>query len=227
MKFEDILALLATKFTGARKDGLSQLSRIISLQQATEEEAKALVEKLTKAQVDDFIKEFRAEVDREVSESNKTAETNLRKKFDFVEKKEPEPSKSDAPDPTKKDDPTDIAAMIKNAVAEAVKPFQTELAGYKAGNVEKVRLQSLTEKLNNCKDTTFKEKVLKDFARIKFETDDEFNEYLTDTEKDITTANQNVANSTLGNAGKPFSANGNNGTGVSKEEVEAIAKSIV
>lgn len=39
---EKILALLLTAFAGVRKDGLTQLARVISLQVANEEEAKAL-----------------------------------------------------------------------------------------------------------------------------------------------------------------------------------------
>ncbi len=188
-----ILALLMAQFAGVRKDGLNQLARTLALQATTEDEAKALVGKLTKAQVDDFVKEFRAEVDKEVSDSNKTLETNLKKKFDFVEKKPTEPGGGSDP---KESDPNDVAAMIKNAVAEAVKPFQTELEKYKAGDVAK--------SMNDCKDENFKAKALKDFGRMRFDSDDEFTEYLTDTEKDIATANQNAADSALAGQGKPL-----------------------
>jgi hypothetical protein len=40
---EKILALLTAKFSGARKDGLSQMARGLALQASTEDEAKALV----------------------------------------------------------------------------------------------------------------------------------------------------------------------------------------
>ena len=197
---EKILALLIAAFSGVRKDGLTQMARTLASQATTDDEAKALVDKLTKAQVDEFVKEFRADVDKEVSESNKTVESNLKKKFDFVEKKSPDDDDSK----NKGGDPNDIAAIVKAALADELNPLKQELAGYKEGEIAKTRLQSLTEKLNGCKDETFKAKALKDFARMKFETDDDFNGYLTDTETDITTANQNVANSALGNQGKPF-----------------------
>ena len=204
---EKILALLIAAFSDVRKDGLSQLARTFALQVTTEDEAKALVDKLTKAQVDDFVKEFRADVDKEATEARKTFEANLKKKFDFVEKKNPEPGGDDSKN--KDGDQNDIATMVKNAIADAVKPLQTELEKYKAGDVAKSRLQSLTEKLNGCKDETFKAKALKDFARMKFETDDDFDGYLTDTEADIATANQNAANSALGSQGKPLFAQKN------------------
>jgi hypothetical protein len=49
---------------------------------------------------------------------------------------------------------------------------------------------------------------------MKFETDDEFSEYLADTEKDIATANQNAANSALTGHDRPF-FNQKNDSGVS------------
>ena len=196
---EEILALLIAAFAGVRKDGLTQLARTLALQATTKDEAKALVDKLTKTQVDEFVKEFRADVDKEVTDGNKTYEAGLKKKYDFVEKE----------DPNKGGDTNDMAAMVKAAVADAVKPLQTELEKYKAGDVTKARLQTLTDKLSGCKDETFKAKALKDFGRMKFETDEEFNEYLTDTETDIATANQNAADSALGDSGKPFFAQKN------------------
>ena len=211
-----ILALLVAKFQGARKDGLNVLAGILALQASTEDEAKALVEKITDAQVNDFIKDYRKDVDKEVSESNKTFETNLRKKYDFKEK-EVEPGN----DPSK--NPNDIAEIVKAAVAAAVKPFEEKLSGYETKNIADSRLAQLNEKLNGCKDETFKAQTLKDFARMKFETDDEFAEYLKDKETDIATANQNVANAALGGAsGKPlFAQKGDDG--ISKGVADFVA----
>ena len=211
-----ILALLVAKFQGARKDGLNVLAGILALQASTEDEAKALVEKITDAQVNEFIKDYRKDVDKEVSESNKTFETNLRKKYDFKEK-EVEPGN----DPSK--NPNDIAEIVKAAVAAAVKPFEEKLSGYETKNIADSRRAKLNEKLNGCRDETFKVQTLKDFARMKFETDDEFAEYLKDKETDIKTANQNVANAALGGAsGKPMFAQKNE-DGISKGIADFVA----
>ena len=211
-----ILALLLAKFQGARTDGLNVLAGILALQASTEDEAKALVEKITDAQVNEFIKDYRKDVDKEVSESNKTFETNLRKKYDFKEKVV-EPGNN----PT--DKPNDIAEIVKAAVAAAVKPFEEKLSGYETKNLADSRLAKLNEKLNGCKDETFKAQTLKDFARMKFETDDEFAEYLKDKETDIKTANQNVANAALGGAsGKPMFAQKNE-DGISKGVADFVA----
>lgn len=211
-----ILALLVAKFQGARKDGLNVLASILALQASTEDEAKAIVEKITDAQVNEIIKDYRKDVDKEVSESNKTFEANLRKKYDFKEKEvEPgnEPSKN----------PDDIAEIVKAAVAAAVKPFEEKLSGYETKNIADSRLAKLNEKLNDCKDETFKAQTLKDFARMTFATDDDFTQYLNDKTADIATANQNMANAALGGAsGKPlFAQKGDDG--ISKGVADYVA----
>ena len=211
-----ILALLVAKFQGARKDGLNVLAGILALQASTEDEAKALVEKITDAQVNEFIKDYRKDVDKEVSESNKTFETNLRKKYDFKEK-EVEPGNKPS------ENPNDIAEIVKAAVAAAVKPFEEKLSGYETKNIAESRLAKLNEKLNDCKDETFKAQTLKDFARMTFANDDEFTQYLNDKTADIAEANQNVANAALGGAsGKPlFAQKGDDG--ISKGVADFVA----
>ena len=211
-----ILALLVAKFQGARKDGLNVLAGILALQASTEDEAKALVEKITDAQVNEFIKDYRKDVDKEGSERNKTFETNLRKKYDFKEK-EVEPGN----DPSK--NPNDIAEIVKAAVAAAVKPFEEKLSGYETKNIADSRLAKLNEKLNDCKDETFKAQTLKDFARMTFANDDDFTQYLNDKTTDIANANQNVANAALGGAsGKPlFAQKGDDG--ISKSVADFVA----
>ena len=211
-----ILALLVAKFQGVRKDALGVLAGVLALQATNEDEAKALVEKVTDAQVTEFAKDYRADVDKEVSESNKTFETNLRKKYDFKEKQ-------NEPGIPPTENPNDIAAIVKEAVAAAVKPFEEKLSGYETKNIADSRLAKLNEKLNGCKDETFKAQTLKDFARMTFANDDDFTQYLNDKTADIATANQNVANAALGGAsGKPlFAQKGDDG--ISKGVADYVA----
>ena len=217
---KEILALLTAKFAGVRKDGLEHLARVLALQATTEEEATALVEKLTDTMVNKFVKEYRSDVDRETTLARKTIEENLRKKYGIAG------TEPNGGGENNDNEPNDITAAVKAAVAEAVKPLRDELDKYKAGDVVKTRLQSLNEKLNACKDEAFKAKALKDFSRMKFETDDEFTEYLTDTEKDITDANQRIADSVLGGQTKPFFGDkGKEGVSTAVEQyIEAKAK---
>lgn len=217
---EKILALLMAAFAGVRKDGLNQLARTIALQAATEDEAKTLVDKLTKAQVDEFVKDYRAEVDKEVSDGNKTYETNLKKKFDLVEKKTNEPG--DGGNGNGGNGGDDIASKLDALLDAKLKPLQEKLSKYEQDGVAKTRLQSLTEKLSTCKDDNFKAQALKDFGRMNFNSDDEFNEYLTEKETAIATANQNVADAALGGQGRPFFAQKAD-DGVSKGVAEYVA----
>lgn len=213
---ETILALLIAKFSGVRKDCLVAMARSMALHCATEDEAKSLVDKITDAQVNEFVKEHRADVDKEVSNSNKAFENNLKKKFEFKERKV-EPGND--PDP----DPNNISEIVKAAVAEAVKPFQEKLSSYEQGDLAKSRLQALNEKLASCKDETFKAQTLKDFARMSFDSDDAFNEYLTEKETDISTANQNLADAALRNGGGSPLFSQKEDTGVSKGVADYIA----
>lgn len=214
---ETILALLIAKFSGVRKDVLNHMARAFALQVATEDEAKTLVDKITDAQVNEFVKEVRADVDKEVSESNKTFEANLKKKFDFVAKTEPGGGSG-----KKTIDPTDISEIVKTAVAEAVKPFQEKLSAYDADNIAKSRLQALNEKLNGCKDENFKAQTLKDFQRMNFKDDADFNEYLTAKAADIETANQNVADDKLNNAGGSPLFSQKEESGISKDVADYV-----
>lgn len=213
---ETILALLIAKFSGVRKDGLVALARSLALQCATEDDAKTLVDKITDAQVNEFVKDYRADVDKEVSNSNKAFETNLKKKFDFVEKKVEPGNKTEH-------DPNNISEIVKAAVAEAVAPFKEQLSRYEQGDLAKSRLQALNEKLADCKDETFKAQTLKDFARMNFNTDDDFNEYLTEKVADIATANQTMADAALSNSGGSPLFTQKEESGISKGVAEYIA----
>lgn len=206
MNYQQILALLQAKFAGVRKDGLAQLARMIALQVTSQEEAQALIDKLDVEKVTETVKDYRKDVDKEVSEANKTYEGNLKKKFKFVELDDPTP----ADDPTKKTNPDDLQAAIKAAVAEVVKPLNDEIAALRGSKISESRLQTLTEKLGSCKDENFKAKVLKDFNRMSFTDDNAFNEYLTETETDIAAFNQDLANKGLGEQGKPMFGQKNN-----------------
>lgn len=214
---ETILALLIAKFSGVRKDGLIALARSLALQCTTEDEAKVLVDKFTDAQVNEFVKDYRADVDKEVSESNKTFETNLKKKFDLVQKTEPGGKKNQ-----KDTDTDDIAAIVKAAVDAAVAPLNDKLNGYEAKTIAETRLQALNEKLNGCKDENFKAQTLKDFARMNFKDDADFNEYLTGKEADIATANQNKADTDLSNSGGSPLFSQKEESGISKGVAEYV-----
>lgn len=122
---ETILALLTVKFSGERKDGLTQLAGSLALQAETKEEAQALIEKLSQQKVTDFIKDWRSGVDKEITTATKTTEEKLKEKFDFVEKGKG--GTDPITDPAKGDD---IDSKIQAAVQAAVTPLTQKLQGY-------------------------------------------------------------------------------------------------
>lgn len=199
---EKLLALLINGFAGVRKDGLAHLAGALALNVTTEEEAQALVGKLTKDQVDTFIKDFRAGVDKEVTESNSTFKANLEKKYDFVEKGNPDPNKKTDPA-----NPEDIDAKLEAMLEAKLAPVQKELEGYRSGRVAETRLQRLTDKLSTCKNEAFKTKALKDFSYMRFESDEHFDEYLSETESNVTSFNQSITDADLSKQGYPFMGN--------------------
>lgn len=197
---EKILALLTAKFAGVRKDGLAQLALVLSLQGADETEATGLVDKLTPEKVNAFVKDWRSDVDKEVSDANRTYETNLKKKYDLVERKDPKEPGKEPKEPT---DPNDIAAIVANAIKVAVEPLQKEISSFKGQKLTETRLQQIESKLTNVPES-FKAQKLKDFKRMNFESDEAFAEYLGEVETDITTLNQELADKGLSGQGKPI-----------------------
>ena len=206
MTLEQLIALLTAKFSGVRKDGLAQLAKSLVYTVTTEEEAQALVEKLTDQQVTEFVKDWRKEVDAEVSRGVQTAEGNFKKKYKVNDDNQ---NQEDSADKNKNlDNPVDINATIQKAIAEAVKPFQEKLSRLEGDEIFKSRKSTLETKLEKAPET-FKNKILKDFSRMSFEDDEKFTEYLTETENDLKEFEQEFSNSGLSRMSRPNRAGGN------------------
>lgn len=215
--FEKIIELLTAKFTGIRKDAIEMLARNLALQCDNDDDVTAAIGKLTDEKVNEFVKGYRSQVDKEVSASISANEKNLRKKYDFVEKK------NDGVEPKKLEgnDGNDISAIINAAIAKAIEPFQNEISNLKQENASKSRLQQVNEKLNACKNDVYKNQMLKAYQKMAFADDEKFNEYLTELDSDIAEANQSFANDSLRGV-KPLKSEVNN-DGVSKAVSDFIS----
>lgn len=215
--FEKIIELLTTKFTGIRKDAIEMLARNLALQCDNDDDVTAAIGKLTDEKVNEFVKGYRSQVDKEVSASISANEKNLRKKYDFIEKK------IDGNEPKKMEgnDANDISAIINAAIAKAIEPFQNEISNLKQENTSKSRLQQVNEKLNACKNDVYKNQMLKAYQKMAFADDEKFNEYLTELDSDIAEANQSFANDSLRGV-KPLKSEVNN-DGVSKAVSDFIS----
>lgn len=221
---EKIIELLTSKFTGIRKDAIEMLARNLALQCDNDDDVTAAIGKLTDEKVNEFVKGYRSQVDKEVSASISANEKNLRKKYDFVEKNEGnEPKKTEGNDgkKTEGNDGNDISAIINAAIAKAIEPFQNEISNLKQENANKSRLQQVNEKLNACKNDVYKNQMLKAYQKMAFADDEKFNEYLTELDSDIAEANQSFANDSLRGV-KPLKSEVNN-DGVSKAVSDFIS----
>lgn len=192
---EKILALLLAKFAGVRKDGLAQLATAMAIQAADETDATAMVEKISLEKVNDFVKDWRKDVDKEVSGAKKVIEDNLKEKYDFVEKKA-DPGK----DPQPKEG--DVPAWAKELL-DSNNELKSKLAGFEGEKVKQSRVQMLEGKLKDVPET-FKAQKLKDFGRMNFDSDESFNEYLTEFDTDISAFNQEMADTKLLGGSKPI-----------------------
>jgi len=191
---QKLLELLNTRFLGkgVRKDVLARLATAYSLQITTEEEAQALVEKLTDEQVTEFQKELRSEVDSEIAKATKTALENAGKSKGGEGEGDPEPKKEEGGNGGEE---SDIAKALKQ-IAETQKTLADEINSIKAGKTTETRLSRMEEVLKDV-NPELKAKTLKDFGRMSFENDESFEEYLTETTSDIQTINQTIVNQGL------------------------------
>ncbi|GGF00184.1 hypothetical protein SAMN05443634_105165 [Chishuiella changwenlii] len=214
---QKLLELLNAKFLGkgTRKDTLERLASAYTVQVTTEEEASALVEKITQEQVTNFEKEYRSDVDSEISKATKTA---LEKAAKGKEEDEPELNTEGGEG---NPNPTDIATIIANAVAKATNPLMEEITAIKSGKTSETRLSQINDILKDAKDETLKNTISKNFGRMSFESDDSFAEYLTEIQADVTTSNQTITNQGLSNH-RPGAGGAGNGGKLSDAEYDAM-----
>ena len=126
-------------------------------------------------------------------------------------KKEPakEPTKEPEKKPSSEESKTDneTTLLLKSLtesnkqMLETIKGLQTEISGIKAKTTSEKRRALLDELL---KDTgTFGKRTIKSFEKMKFETDDEFDEFVNDVKEDLEQLNQERANEGLRKFGAP------------------------
>lgn len=193
MNPNEILAALELKFAGRRKDGLEQLAQVLAIQFDTIEDAKKAIDAMSEQRVDDFIKEYRKKVDAEITKSNKTAEDNLRKKYDFVEKGEPKPNPKPQPNP---DEPPAEPPKWAQTLIEEVSSLKSEKAtAARRAMLEKVFAKDTPE--------SYKKAILGGFEARTFESDEEFNSYLESTRTDAQAFMQELADNGLLAHSKP------------------------
>ena len=199
---EKILKLLETKFQGTRKDGLSILAGVLAMTATDDEAAAKVVDALTADQVKDFITDYRKGADAEITKANQTAEENLRKKYDFVEK-------------GKKNDPEPPQPNIEEIIQKATAPLLERIAGLEGQGIKATRRAQFDKAIANAPDTV-KALLVENFEGANFDTDEAFTAYLQKTSETASKLAQDFNNTKLGAMRLPQFGN-NDPSGVSAE----------
>lgn len=133
-------------------------------------------------------------------------------------------SKNTKDDKDKNDDNTPEWAASLLKTVETLTNEITTLKGEKVASTRKAKLEELLKDAGS-----YGKRTLKNFDRMKFETDDEFDEFYSDVEEDLKAFNQELADKGLENLNNP-PATGNKGGGkedepMSDKEIEDLANS--
>jgi len=214
---KQILEALKAKFEGVSDAVLNRIADKLAKTVTKEEDVTTSVEGVTIQQVLDSYGDSRA------TEASQNAVTNYEKKHNLkdgnkVQQSGGAPDPKDEPNP----DPTDIAGIIQKAIT----PLVNEINSLKAGNVAKTRKQILEEKLANV-NPKLKAKALKDFDKMDFKDEEEFNAHVEETIADLGEFIKEENENNLGGFGKPMQGAGDTKTVASKEEVADIVNAIM
>ena len=133
------------------------------------------------------------------------------------------------PDPSDKDkdkDKGEMPAWFKSHVEsqnKVIEGLTSKLSAFEKGTVSQTRRQQLEAKLKDAPDK-FKTRTLRDFDRLKIESEDEFTSYLADIEQDVADEVQNLSDAGLG-GDNPVGGLG--GRKLKEEEVSSEMKELI
>lgn len=155
------------------------------------------------------------------------AKRNADKKAAEDEDKNKDPEKKDPVDPEKKpDEKNEMPAWFKQHVEnqnKAIETLTSTVANLQKGNTIQTRRQQLEAKLKDAPEK-FKQRTLRDFDRLKIDSDDEFTSYLADVEQDVADEIQAQSDAGLGNDSPTKGASGGK---LKDDEVSPAMKEIV
>lgn len=172
--FELILKALKTKFPGVDAKILERIAKKKAETTTKEEEVKTVVDGVT------FQSILESEGDRRADEAQKTAVTNYEKKYKLKDGKptdEPAPKTTTSPtnQPTGGED-SEVMKMLKEIKADN-EQLRNELNGFKSeklGNQRKQQFEALFEGASD----KLKERYMRNYDRLSFKDDEDFNGWL-------------------------------------------------
>lgn len=203
---------LGVNLSNVRINGLAdKLDGLIS----TEDEIDGEIDKLD--QILSF-KDLAALDDAKRNADKKAAEDK--------DKVDPEnPAKVDPPAPVEKDKdeaPAWFKAHVENQ-NKVIENLTSTVANLQQGNTIQTRRQQLETKLKDAPEK-FKARALRDFDRLKIDSDEDFTSYLADVEQDVAEEVQAASDAGLGNDAPGRSAGGGK---LKDDEVSPAMKDII
>lgn len=192
---KEIIALLKTKFPGVQLSA----ARVEAI--ATKIDAKITTAEEIEAKLDEANELFPfADIAKQ--------DDRIRSLEEEAKKKKPADEKGDNP---KKEEPkvdeTPTEKMLREAL-DGIKSLTSEVASIKGEKVTNTRRTTYLESLKGTS-KEYQEREMKKFDRMKFETDEEFNEFLTEAKELHADAIQDDALDGVGNDKPLASSSGN------------------
>lgn len=151
------------------------------------------------------------------------AKRNADKKAAEEEDKEKDPEKKNPVEPEKKDEAPDWFKQHVENQNKVIETLTTTVANLQKGNTIQTRRQQLEAKLKDAPEK-FKQRTLRDFDRLKIDSDDDFTSYLADVEQDVADEIQAQSDAGLGNDSPVRGASGGK---LKDDEVSPAMKEIV
>lgn len=137
----------------------------------------------------------------------------------------PDPAKVDPPAPVEKDKdeaPAWFKAHVENQ-NKVIETLTSTVANLQQGNTTQTRRQQLETKLKDAPEK-LKARALRDFDRLKIDSDEDFTSYLADVEQDVAEEVQAASDAGLGNDAPARSAGGGK---LKDDEVSPAMKDII
>lgn len=178
---KQIIDALKAKFEGVSEAIVSRIADKLAKTAKSDEDVATLVEGVTFQQVLESYGDSRA------TEAQQSAVSNYEKKHGLKDGKKvvtEEKPKEKEPKEGPKSEGDDLASQIAAAVAAAMKPLNDELAAMKSEKTATTRKGKLAGVLAKAPEKV-RERYEKDFARMTFTDDDDFNAWVEEITPDV------------------------------------------
>lgn len=204
---DKVLQQLKTKYSklGLSDKVLDKMADTIVAKITEESEIETAV-----AGVEDLLKTFQSDSDKRVTDAVSKAKTT---------KQDPK-TETDGDKPAGDGDAA--AQAIAAVVQQAVAPLVAKIQALESGNTSKSRREVLESKLKDANQTV-KTKILKDFDRMSFKDDAEFDAYIAETETDLGELSKSFTETNLGQNGRPMVGTGTVTTATADADIKAWA----